>query len=350
VTHFSVKKLLSLLLVFLAVWLALRFVLPLLLPFFLGAILALAAEPGARFLSARLKLPRSIASIVSISAAIALFLGLLFFLASLLFREVGQLVQALPDVEGTARQGLLVLQDFLLSLAQRTPDSVQSLLTRLVLEIFSSGTALLDNLVRRVPAMLSGLLEKLPTGLLGVGTGLISGFMISARLPRLKQFLQEKLDSPWFRTARSVLQELRKGLGGWLKAQLKLAGTTFSIVCLGLVLLGIPYAPVWAVGIAMVDAIPVLGTGTVLLPWALIHALQGRYLQALALAGIYILCVLSRSVLEPRLVGKQLGLDPLVTLGALYAGFRIWGVGGMILAPMLAVAAMQLANLDARSA
>ena len=115
-----------------------------------------------------------------------------------------------------------------------------------------------------------------------------------------------------------------------------------SLICAGLLLLKVPYAPVWAVLIALVDAFPVLGTGTVLIPWSFISFLQADRLRAFGLLGLYALCALARSALEPRLVGKQLGLDPLVTLFSLYAGFRLWGLVGMLAAPILAVTAVQV--------
>ena len=103
-----------------------------------------------------------------------------------------------------------------------------------------------------------------------------------------------------------------------------------------------PYAVFWALGVSLVDAFPVLGTGTVLLPWSLVCLLQGDSPRAIGILGIYIAASLIRSALEPKLVGRHLGLDPLITLMALYAGYKLWGIGGMILAPMLAVTATQI--------
>jgi predicted PurR-regulated permease PerM len=94
--------------------------------------------------------------------------------------------------------------------------------------------------------------------------------------------------------------------------------------------------------VALVDGFPILGTGTILLPWALVSFLQNNIPRALGLLSVYAVISLTRSILEPKLLGRQLGLDPLVTLASLYAGFRLWGFGGMILAPMLAVTAAQL--------
>ena len=123
---------------------------------------------------------------------------------------------------------------------------------------------------------------------------------------------------------------------------MKLAAMTLLLLTAGLLLLRIPYALVWALVVALVDAVPILGTGTVLIPWALMSLLQEQTLRGVGLLGLYTIAALTRSALEPRLVGKQLGLDPLVTLFSLYSGYRLWGFGGMILAPVLAVAAVQL--------
>ena len=101
-------------------------------------------------------------------------------------------------------------------------------------------------------------------------------------------------------------------------------------------LLGISRGILWAALVALVDAVPVLGTGTVLVPWALVRFLQGDVMQGAGLLAVFGLSWLVRSVLEPRIVGKSLGLDPLISLIAFYVGFKLWGIPGMILAPMAA--------------
>ena len=135
---------------------------------------------------------------------------------------------------------------------------------------------------------------------------------------------------------------MRTAVGGWLKAQIKLSAVTWLILTTGFFLLRVSYAPLWAAMVSLVDAFPILGTGTVLLPWALISFVQDNAARGMGLLGIYAVVSVTRSVLEPKLVGKQLGLDPLVTLAALYAGYRLWGLGGMILAPLLAVTVRNL--------
>ena len=138
---------------------------------------------------------------------------------------------------------------------------------------------------------------------------------------------------------------MKTALFGYLKAQLKLMGFTFLLLSAGFVLLRIPYGLLWAALVSLVDAFPILGTGTVLLPWSLICLLQQDTPRALGLLGIYTVITLTRSLLEPKLVGKQLGLDPLTTLISLYAGYRFFGLPGMLLAPLVTVAALELIAL-----
>ena len=143
----------------------------------------------------------------------------------------------------------------------------------------------------------------------------------------------------------TALKQLKHSLGSWLKAQLKLSCITFTVATTGLFLLRISHAPLWGALIALVDAFPVLGTGAVLVPWSLVSFLQGDHFLAFGLLGLYAAAAVMRAILEPRLVGKQLGIDPLATLLALYVGFRLFGLPGMILSPMLAVTVTQLAEL-----
>ncbi len=327
---------------FLLAWLGLKYLLPLALPFLVGAALALAAEPAVGFLEGRLRLPRTAAAGVGVTATLVLLLCVLVLLATLLVRQLGLLVNALPNLEQATQNGLSTLEGFLLNLTQNTPQAVRPLLDKTVTNLFSDSSALIDRATQRLPAITSAALGHVPDSALALGTGLLSCFMVSARLPNIRAWLHNRAPTAATEKYLSAAKRIRSALSGWLKAQLKLSGLTFLIVCLGLFLLRVPYAPVWAFFIALVDAVPVLGTGTVLIPWSLVAFIQQKQILALGLLGIYITAMLSRSFLEPRLVGKQLGLDPLMTLIALYAGYRIWGIWGMLLAPLLCVAAMEL--------
>ena len=144
-----------------------------------------------------------------------------------------------------------------------------------------------------------------------------------------------------------MLTEVKSTFGGWLRAQLKLMLLTWVIVGGGLTLLKIPNGFLWALLVAAVDAVPVLGSGTVLIPWAIISFLQGDTLQGGGLLGVSVAAVIGRTVLEPRIVGKSLGLDPLLSLGAVYIGFQVWGIPGIILAPVAAALLKSVINSSA---
>lgn len=152
----------------------------------------------------------------------------------------------------------------------------------------------------------------------------------------------------WREKGLPMLKKLKASVLGWIKAQSKLIGVTALVLVIGFYVLQIPYAPVWAVLVALIDALPVLGTGMVLVPWSVVCFLQGDSARGIGLLGIYAVAALLRSVLEPRLVGKQLGLDPLITLLAIYVGYRLLGFGGMIIAPLLAVVLTQVITLPSK--
>lgn len=325
-----------------AVWLGGKYLLPLLMPFLLGFLLALAAEPGVRLLQRRLSLSPALAAFFGVTAALTLLMLLVVLLISLLVRELGTLATILPDLEATARRGLTSLENWLLRLAIAAPESIRPLLTRSILGLFDSGSDLYDRAVTQLPALATGMLSHVPDGFLSLGTGVLSAYLFSARLPRLRVWAKKQL--PPERTARwkALLSELKTAVLGWLRAQLRLMLLTFAIVCAGLLLLRVPFAPVWAVLIALVDAVPMLGTGLILAPWSLICFLEGNSVGALGMLGIFAAATLSRSALEPRLLGRQLGLDPLVTLAALYLGYRLFGFPGLLFSPILAVTLVQL--------
>lgn len=336
------KTTLSLLLIFLAVWLTSRLLLPLLSPFLLGLLLALAAEPMVSFLHKRLRVPRSVSAGIGVSMAFCLLAMALLLLCAFLVRELGALAGVLPDLEETARSGISLLRAWLLEAATHTPQSIQPLLSENVSALFSDGASLVNRALRFLLGLAGSLLSHIPDSALSLGTAVISGFMLSAKLPKIKKWILRRLPREKLLPLLEALKRMKTALFGWLLAQFKLMSTTFLILLLGFILLRISYAPLWAIGVALVDALPVLGTGTVLIPWAVICFLQQDAGRAIGLLGVYATITLTRSILEPRLLGRHLGLDPLVTLMALYVGYKLWGIGGMLLAPMLTVTALQL--------
>lgn len=327
-----------------AVWLTIRFFLPITLPFLLGLWLAQMAEPAVRVLNKKLKLPRWAGSAVSVSVVFVLTVTILFIVFGILMRQLGHLRNVLPQLEEAARQGLELIRQWLRSLAQHLPAGLHEIVDKLTQKNLSGGGQLAQQALSKLPQIATGLVSRLSSGLFGLLTGIISAYMISGRMPQLKEKLQAFLPGSWQQRYLPVLRGLRKALGGWLLAQVKLAGVAFVLLLFGFFLLKISNGLVLALLITIVDAFPVLGVGTVLLPWSLVCLLQGNPARGFGILGLYAAIWLIRSILEPKLVGKGLGLDPLVTLVTIYAGWQLLGITGMLLAPIFTMAALQMVN------
>lgn len=339
---FPRKDILTLLAGSVLLWLAVRFLLPLIRPFLLGLVLALAAEPMVRFLENRLRLSRQAAAGLGVSMAFCFLALLVTVLCAAAVRQLRSLAGILPGLEEAARTGLDLVQTNLLALTARAPRNLRPVLTEHLRLLFSDGSTLLGKITAWLLGLAGGILGRLPDSALGFGTGILSAFLLSARLPKIRRWLLGKIPRDTLAALQNRLKRLRRMLRSWLTAQLKLMSVTFCILAAGLTLLRIPRSLLWAFVIALVDALPVFGTGTVLIPWALVCFLQGNRVLALGIAGTYATAALTRSILEPKLLGQHLGLDPLAALAALYIGCRLWGIAGMIAAPMVTVALLQL--------
>ena len=308
-------------------WVSIRYLMPIITPFLLAFLLALAAEPLVRYLCGKAKLPRAAATGIAMTMTLAFLFLILVFLFALLLRQLRSLSGFVPTLEHTALKGLDSLQLWLTQLVQTMPKSIQPMAERSVDGLFSNGSAVIDRIASWLLGLASNIVSKLPDSLLGFGTWLLACFMISAKLPTIGHWLRQHLPKSWFETYLPMLKRLKKAILGWLLAQCKLIGITFFVLTIGFFILRVSHAPLWAALISLVDALPILGTGVVLIPWSLISFLQGNSIRAIGLLGTYTVAVLLRSVLESRLVGKQLGLDPLITLFAMYCGYRLFWLG-----------------------
>lgn len=332
------------LLALLGVWAGVRYVLPLVWPFLLGLAFALAAEPAVSLLCRRLKLRRSLGAALGVSLVIVMVLTLTALALTAAVRQLSNLSGVLPSVAASARQGLNTLEGSLLNLANRAPEGMQPVLKRWVLGLFHNTAPWGEALVAQLPGIATSIIGRLPGSTLLAFTATVSAYMISARLPQLRRAAAQRIPQAWQRRASLLLGKTKQCLSSWLTAQAKMCAISFAMLAVGLFILGIPHALLIGLIIALVDALPVLGSGTVLVPWAVVCALQGLGARALGLLAVYLAVTAVRQILEPRLLGKQLGLDPLLTLVVMYAGFRLWGIAGMILSPLAAVIGKEVAS------
>lgn len=339
-THHGWKRICTVIAVFVGVWLSLRYLYPLFLPFLLGLVLALAAEPPAKFLQERFHWRQRPAVFAAVTAVLLLLTGAAALLGTLAVRRAAALAGSVSRLAGQAAQGMSAVRDWAVTVAEQAPEALSQPLTRSVRELFSDGGGLLDRAAAVLLGMAGHAAQQIPGSLVTLGTAVLAAYLICQRLPRLRRRLAAS--AAWEAAWRPALTRLIRNGKAWLTAQLKLSSVTFAIVLGGFFLLGIRQKLLMALLTALVDAVPLLGTGTVLLPWALVSAVSGEPVRSVGLLGIYVTALLTRSALEPKLLGRQLGLDPLAALAALYVGYRLWGFGGMIIAPILTVTAREL--------
>ena len=326
----------------LLLWLGITYLLPISLPFLLGLGLAFLAEPTVQLLAQKLKLPPIAATGLGVTGVFLLTSGILAILLTLLMQQLTHLTLFFPQLEQGLTRGLTALRQWLTELAPRMPGSLHALMDKWTEDLLSDSSTLLQQALSRLPQLAATLVANLSQWIFGILTGVISAYMISLRLPKLRGWIKEKLPQRYQDFCLPVIRGFKSALGGWILAECKLAAITFSLLWLGFTLLRIDHSLMLAGWITLVDAFPILGVGTVLVPWGILLLVQGNLPLGLGIFALYGVIWLVRSVLEPKLLGKELGLDPLVTLVCIYAGFRLWGIWGMLLMPILAMGITQV--------
>lgn len=322
------------------VWLAVRFLLPWTAPVLVAFGYAALAEPAVGALHRR-GLPRGAAAGLLTLLTLGLLLTGLWALASRGVAALTGLLGELPRQAEALGRALSALEERLLRTASLAAGDSPYLKTAL--------DAVAQTLYR-IPSELSGrLLEGLtrlaqssPDALLFAVTAGLGCYFISADYPRVLAFLRAQLPERFRRRLAGLERDLKLSFGGWLRAQLILMVITFFELLLFFLLLRVRGAVLIAALTALIDALPVFGTGIVLVPWALSSLLLGESEQGIGLLICWALVSLVRSCIQAKLVGDQIGLDPIASLLAVYAGWRVCGVWGTLSFPILLVTLQQL--------
>lgn len=328
----------------LGIWLTIR-LLPVALPFLLGLGLAQLAEPLLRPLTERLRLPRWLAALLAVALLSAATLGALWLLGRALLTQAQSLAARAPALLSSLSGPLSALHGRLLRLAAHLPQSLAPAAAEWIDRLFEGGTVLADTVSEWVLSLAGNLLTAVPEIVLFLLTTLLSAYFFASEREEIRSAVRERLPEQWISRVTAVRRRLRAVLGGYVRAQLHLMLVTFGILLAGLLLLRRPSALLLALLIAVVDALPVFGSGTVLIPWGILSFLRGETALAVGLLLLYASASLTRTFLEPRFLGRQIGLHPLLTLLSLYAGFRLFGVLGMLFVPVGVILLKQLYEL-----
>lgn len=318
-------------------WLGLRFLLPWLLPFLIALCLAALLERPVVFLMNRLRLARWVASATCTAALGLLLVSLLGVAAWRLWYETALLLDRLPSLLAAIPAVGSKWEDWVYRFIVAAPVPMQAyfsdLLNNLAAQSASLPTAFYGLAVKWAGAMATAV----PDFFLALFTTAIATYFCSSTRPAILLFLRRQLPRRWRGTAKQGWARMKRTFGAWLRAQGLLMLITGGELAVGFLVLGVDWFLLLAALVAVVDALPVFGTGTILLPWAAITALGGDWKMAVGLLILYWVVSAVRGLLEPKLVGDRVGLPPLAALVAMYVGFQTFGVGGMIFAPLLAM-------------
>ena len=303
-----------------------------LMPFVVGWILALLANPLVRFLERRVKLVRRHGSMLIIIAALAIVISLFYGAGLLVYREMGSFLADAPEIYQSV---IAEIEDALQNgrkLAEYFPQNLQPPL----LAFSDNLDGLFGKLVSRAAeptVQIAGHVAKsIPNLLVNMVITILSSYLFLADRESIMRWLKGHLPAFIFRYIEYMKRDAKGVIGGYFLAQFRIMCVVALILAAGFLVLGVRYGVLLAFLTAILDFLPIFGTGTVLFPWAVVKLFAGEYAYATGLILLYILTQVVRQIIQPKIVGESMGLPPLMTLFLLYLGFKLRGLTGMILA------------------
>ena len=312
-----------------------RVVLPCLLPFLWGWLAAALARPWARRLSSRTPLGRRAASVLALLAFWAGAGAALWWLGATAFTQGAALLERLPGwYESSFLPAARRLGEEALGLLGRMGPGAEEGLQAAAARLAPAVQEGISSLSARVLAGAGNLAKGLPGFALACSFTVLSSFFILLDYEAIGAFLLRQLPRRLAEPVRDSRVFLAETVRQVLKAYLLIMAITFGEISLGLWLLRVDYYLIIGLAVAVLDILPVLGSGSVLIPWGVWTLLQGNLTLGVGILLLYGVVTAVRTVIEPRIVGRRIGLSPLATLGAMYVGMKLGGFGGLILAPM----------------
>ncbi|MCH5264291.1 MAG: AI-2E family transporter [Lachnospiraceae bacterium] len=305
----------------LALFLVFRFLLPLVLPFVLAYFFAKTVAPIIHFLTAKLKWKKRVSVIMVVCITVFAVSGFLFYITSMVIGQAILLLQKIPVYQqfiSEAVEQICCQCDQMLEL--RVGTSYQY--------IEAQTENLYHNLEQEVIPWLYSCAAEIFRFIAQIGAGLFIFFvstlliLLDDSFPRIHKKM------------RPIAKKLKYAGFAYIKAQGIILFIVAVVISLGLFLMGNDYAVLFGIGIAIFDAFPIVGSGVVLVPWAILEMIGGHFYQAAILLTVFVVSAFLREILEPRLFGKEIGMKPLFVLISVYVGVALFQIGGIILGPV----------------
>lgn len=325
-----------------AAYIVFKYLFGLVLPFLLGAGLGALASAVAAKLSKHTRASKKTVSFAVLILLLGSFVGILFFGVRRLLSELGKLAEGIGSGEGPIADFFSEAVDLFGKLGEKIASLFPNIGNGNISETAEQINSFIESLIgdalsaagSAIPGILSAILKALPDLLLGLIVTVIAAFYFTLDGNRIKSGIRTLLPSSASAMLAHIKKEAAVAAIGYLRSYSLILLITFAEIFFGLSVLGVEYSFLIAAVSAIIDILPVLGVGMVLLPWALYCLITKDIFLGIGLIILYVIIVVVRQFIEPKIIGENLGLHPLLTLAAFYLGYRLFGFAGIILAPI----------------
>lgn len=315
-----------------------KFMLVFLMPFVVGGAVAWLVQEPADFISSKLKIKHSV---VAGTLALAVFAGIGALILFICFKAVGAAVDFFGEIGSNT--------DVLTSFFDNLKNSAASFFEKLPRKFTDLLSAFYGNAVNRLIASLTSVISSAagytvkhaPQFLLSCVVAAASSCYMAADYRKLIKFVRELCGDTIYRNALKIKNILVNSVFKFAKGYLIILGITFAELFLGFTVFRIRYALTLAAIISVIDILPVLGTGTVLIPWAAAEFILGNTARGAGLAVLYLIITAVRNFAEPKIIGKQMGIKPLFTLLAMFVGIKLFGIAGIFILPITLIVVIE---------
>lgn len=313
-------------------------------PFIVAWIFAMLLNPFVTWARRTLHLSRAMGTILSMASILSGLLWIIILIVQKLWEQILNLAQRLPQLSDDI---VLQLNNALENLQLKLPPI-------LGLEALTSLDNILEQLLDNLSSFLTAFIPtiyigiaKVPDIILFTVIMFLATFFMTKDYYMIKHFVKAQCSDTIIDRIVVMQKGVLSAIGGYIRTQCILMTMTFTICLVGLFLFHIEYALLLSFIIAFVDALPVFGSGAILIPWAIYQLIVGHYSLTFGLLGVYGVIFVTRQVMEPRILASQIGVYALITIMSVYIGYKSIGVLGMILGPAIVVIIQMLQNVGA---